>query len=435
MMNIHDIIAKKRDAMTLSDEEIRFFIDGFTSGTIADYQASALLMAIYLNGMDEHETAALTLAMADSGDRMDLSRINGITVDKHSSGGVGDKTTLIIAPIIAACGLTMVKMSGRGLGHTGGTLDKLESIPGFSVSISPEAAIEQARKIGLVIAGQTASLAPADKGLYALRDATETVGSIPLIASSIMSKKIASGADVLLLDVKVGDGAYMKTLDDARKLAVLMKASGEKCGIKTSVLLSDMNTPLGLCIGNSLEVAEAVSLLKTGRGDRELLRVCVAICTRLLLDAGIATTSEKAEAMVTEALKNGKALEKFRQLIKAQGGDDRFTDDLSLLPVSPTKATVPSPTSGYVSRIHCEEMGRISCFLGAGRIKKEDDIDHGAGIVLCKKTGDYVEAGEPLAEAYTGDVLKIQEAVRRISAAYEFSDAKPEYNDVVYDII
>lgn len=434
-MTINEIIAKKRDGLQLTKEELRFFIKNFSNGSIPDYQAAALLMAIYLNGMTPEETSLMTMEMADSGQHLDLSSIKNITVDKHSSGGVGDKTTLIIAPIIAACGLTIVKMSGRGLGHTGGTLDKLESIPGFNVNLTVSDALKQASEIGLVIAGQTSELAPADKGLYALRDVTETVSSIPLIASSIMSKKIASGADILVLDVKTGDGAFMKTTSDAEKLALLMQKSGNDAGIKTKAVISDMDRPLGYTVGNSLEVLEAVSVLKSGDGNSDLIKLCLTICGLMLEAANMAKDISDGITIAAKKLKDGSALEKLRQCILAQGGNDSFIDHPSMLPIGRHSIDIVSQNPGYVSRIHCEEIGKTACYLGAGRQKKEDDVDHGAGIVLKKKIGDPVNCGDILATAYFNAPPMSIDAEKRIKNAYEFSQKNINHTDIIRKII
>ena len=422
-MRMYDIIMNKRNGGVLSDEEIAFFIDGYTNGHIPDYQASALLMAIWFNGMNEHETAVLTDCMARSGDMVDLSAIPGIKVDKHSTGGVGDKTTLVIAPIVAACGVPVAKMSGRGLGHTGGTIDKLESIPGFRVSVEREQFFQIVRDAGLSVIGQTGNIAPADKKLYALRDVTATVDSLPLIASSIMSKKLAAGSNAIVLDVKTGSGAFMKTLDDSIGLAQAMVSIGERNGRRTIALITDMDLPLGHAIGNSLEVAESVATLK-GHGPADLTEVCLQLAANMLYLADKGTLDE-CRRLAGDALSSGAALEKLRAMVIAQGGDVSVIDDTSKFPQAPVTYEVKSPSDGYITHMETEKCGIASVALGAGRKSKEDDIDMSAGVVLVKKTGDKVTRGETIARLYTAKQSALPEAERLLLDAITFSDKQP----------
>lgn len=422
-MRMYDIIAKKRDGGTLTQEEIAFFVKGFTDGEIPDYQASALLMAIYLRGMTAEETAQLTAQMAHSGDTVDLSEIEGVKADKHSTGGVGDKTTLIVAPIAAACGVRMAKMSGRGLGHTGGTLDKLESIPGCSVTLTREAFFRQVNEIGLAVIGQTGNLAPADKKMYALRDVTATVSCVPLIASSIMSKKLASGADCILLDVKTGSGAFMKTLDDSIALAKAMVEIGEHNGRRTAALITDMDTPLGHSVGNSLEVAEAVETLR-GAGPADLTEVCLALAENLLWLAGKGSP-EACGAMARQALQSGAALQKLRQMVAAQGGDAAAIDNTAKLPAAAHTCDVLSARDGWIAATDTEGIGIAAVLLGAGRETKESALDLAAGIRLVKKAGDRVQKGDVLARLYANDAARFAAARERLRAALTFSDAPP----------
>ncbi len=397
-MHIVDLIAKKRDGYPLTKEEIEFIIQGYTKGKIPDYQISALLMAIYFENMNDEESTYLALAMRDSGDSIDLSEIPGIKVDKHSTGGVGDKVTLVLGPLLASLGVKFAKMSGRGLGHTGGTIDKLESIPGYQVVLEAEDFIEQVKKIGIAIVGQSGDVAPADKKLYALRDVTATVECIPLIASSIMSKKLASGADAIVLDVKVGHGAFMKTEADAVKLAKLMVEIGKLAGKKVTALLTGMDEPLGHKIGNALEVYEAIETLN-GEGPKDLVDVTVEIGAHLLLDAQIETDFEVAKVKLQEALQNGTAYEKFLELVEAQGGDLDRLDDPSLL-LSKNTVEVLSEKEGYVMDINALDIGKAAMRLGAGRETKEDTIDLDVGLDLHKKIGSYVKKGESIATLY-----------------------------------
>lgn len=399
-MRMVDIITKKRDGGRLSEEEIRFFINGITDDSVPDYQASALLMAIYFEGMDEEEQALLTEAMVDSGDRIDLSGIEGTLVDKHSTGGVGDTTTLILGPMVAACGVPVAKMSGRGLGHTGGTLDKLESIDGFHIELTEKQFADQVNSLKLAVIGQSGNLTPADKKLYALRDVTATVDSIPLIASSIMSKKIAAGADAIVLDVKTGEGAFMKTEEDARRLAEAMVGIGNAVGRKTMAVISDMSQPLGYAIGNALEVKEAIDTLK-GEGPEDLTRLCIELGSRMVVAGGKAGSIEEAEGMIQQVISDGSALALFRKFIEAQGGNPEIVDDPAKLPSASEIIEFKSETDGYIQSIGADDIGLAAMHLGAGRATKDEQIDLGVGIVLKKKVGDSVKKGEPLAEIHT----------------------------------
>ncbi len=398
-MRAVDIIIKKRNGEVLSKEEIAFMVNGYTKGEVEEYQMSAFAMAIYFKGMTDLETTYLTEAMLKTGDELDLSAIKGVKVDKHSTGGVGDKTSLVVGPIVASLGVKFAKMSGRGLGHTGGTLDKLESIPGFNIQISNEDFIKQVNKIGMAIVGQSANLALADKKLYSLRDVTGTVDSIPLIASSIMSKKLASGADVISLDVKVGSGAFMKNIESATKLAELMVQIGKNCGRSMTAILTNMDEPLGLAVGNSLEVIEAINTLK-GKGPKDFTDLCYIFSAHLLIDANLAKTEDEALEMVKESIKSGKALETFKEFVKAQGGNPAVVDDYSLFEQAKYEINVLATKSGYVSKIDALTVGNASCILGAGREKLTDSVDHAVGIVLAKKVGDKVSEGDVLATIY-----------------------------------
>ena len=408
-MRMYDIIKKKRDGGKLSAEEIDFFVNGYVSGEIPDYQVAALLMAIYFRKLDDEETLDLTLSIRDSGDTLDLSGIDGICVDKHSTGGVGDKTTLVVAPILAACGLKVAKMSGRGLGHTGGTIDKLEAIKGFKTSIPHDEFIKIVNQVGLAVVGQSGDLTPADKKIYALRDVTATVDNISLIVSSIMGKKLATGSKCLLLDVKVGSGAFMKTYSDAEKLARAMVDIGNAAGKKTAALITDMDIPLGRAVGNSIEVIEAIDTLK-GSGPEDLDALCREICAQLLVMSG--ERREIAVEKVNEALTSGKALGKLKEMIKAQGGDERFVDDTSLFPKAAYSLDVLSEKEGRFYGINAEQVGVASLILGAGRVKKEDDIDHAAGIFFHKKRGE-IKKGERICTLYSNnkESLKVAEEV------------------------
>ncbi|MDT9757044.1 pyrimidine-nucleoside phosphorylase [Heyndrickxia coagulans] len=398
-MRMIDIIEKKRNGGELATEEINFFVKGYTEGTIPDYQASALAMAIYFKDMSDREIADLTMAMIHSGETLDLSAIHGIKVDKHSTGGVGDTTTLVLAPLVAALGVPVAKMSGRGLGHTGGTIDKLESIQGFHVEITTDQFIDLVNREKVAIIGQTADLAPADKKLYALRDVTATVDSIPLIASSIMSKKIAAGADAIVLDVTTGAGAFMKNEEDAIRLAETMVRIGNHVGRKTMAVISDMSQPLGYAIGNALEVKEAIDTLK-GEGPDDLTELVLALGSQMVVLAGKATTLEEARNMLKEAIASGAGLAKFKKFVANQGGDPSVIDHPEKLPQAKYTIDLPAITSGYVSKMVADQIGVAAMMLGAGRATKEDKIDFAVGIVLRKKVGDRVEAGEPLATIY-----------------------------------
>lgn len=399
-MRMVDIIEKKRDGQELTTAEINFFIEGYTKGEIPDYQASALAMAIYFQDMNDRECADLTRAMVESGDTIDLSAIDGVKVDKHSTGGVGDTTTLILAPLVASLGVPVAKMSGRGLGHTGGTIDKLESIAGFHVELTREQFIDLVNRDKVAVIGQSGNLTPADKKLYALRDVTGTVNSIPLIASSIMSKKIAAGADAIVLDVKTGDGAFMKTQEDAEELAHAMVRIGNHVGRKTIAIISDMSQPLGFAIGNALEVKEAIETLQ-GKGPKDLTELVLTLGSQMVILAGKAKTSEEAKEMLLDAIHSGKALAKFKEFLANQGGDASIVDDLTKLPQAKYKIELPAKQSGYISRMVADEIGVASMILGAGRATKEDVIDLAVGLVLHKKVGDKVEEGESILTIYS----------------------------------
>ena len=417
-MRMFDIIAKKRDGGVLSREELEFAVMGFVNGQVPDYQMSALLMAIYLKGMTEKETAQLTDVMAHSGDMVDLSAISGIKADKHSTGGVGDKTTLVIAPIVAACGVKIAKMSGRGLGHTGGTVDKMEAVPGTQTAVDRERFFAQVNQIGISVIGQSGNLAPADKKMYALRDVTATIGCVPLIASSIMSKKLAAGSDCILLDVKTGNGAFMKTLDDSIELGKAMVSIGQHNGRKVAALITDMDTPLGHNIGNSLEVIESVEVLK-GHGPADLTEVCYQLAANMLYLAGKGSL-EECRRMAEEAVASGAAYEKLKQMFAAQGGDVSVLDDPDKFQKAKFSRPLIAAESGYLVRMNTEMVGNASVCLGAGRITKEDAIDFAAGIVLHKKTGDKVEQGECLATLYADHEEKFAAAEEMFRAALTF---------------
>lgn len=421
-MKIVDIIEKKRDGRELSFEEINYFIKNYCAGEIYDYQASAMLMAMFIKGLNSRETADLTESMASSGDRIDLSEIPGIKVDKHSTGGVGDKTTLVITPIAAACGVPVAKMSGRGLGHTGGTIDKLESIKGLRTALDSNEFIKNVKEIGIAVAGQTGNLAPADKKLYALRDVTGTISSIPLIASSIMSKKIASGADKILLDVKTGSGAFMKSLDDSIKLAKEMVSIGNHVGRKTVAVITDMDKPLGNAIGNALEVKEAIETLR-GNGPKDLETVCLELAARMLELAGLGTI-EKCREMAVGRIKDGSALKKLGEMAIRQGAEYVPWDSMALKQAAVVEAVV-SPFDGYISAMYSDMVGKASMLLGAGRETKESSIDYSAGIILHKKTGESVKKGDILAEFHTSSKEKLDEAEKVFFDACVQSDKAP----------
>lgn len=433
-MRMYDIIMKKRNGGELTKEEIYFFVDGYTKGEIPDYQASALMMAIYFQKMSQQETSALTMAMAQSGDTLDLTAIRGIKVDKHSTGGVGDKTSLALTPMVAACGVPVAKMSGRGLGHTGGTIDKLESFPGFTTALTTEQFIDNVNNIGIAIMGQTKDLAPADKKLYALRDVTATVDNLSLIASSIMSKKLAAGADAIVLDVKTGSGAFMKEEKDARALAEEMVRIGKSAGRKTIAVISDMDQPLGCAVGNALEVKEAIDTLN-GHGPADFVELCLTLGSQMLLAGGRAQTVNTARDMLQETIDTGSALKKLAQFVESQGGDSRAVYDTELLPKARIIQPVPAPTSGYVSHIVCDEVGICSLMLGGGRETKESEIDLSVGLILCKKVGDRVEAGEPLAMIHANDPEKAARAEERFLAACSISEIIVPKSPMIKDIL
>lgn len=422
-MRMVDLIAKKRDGQELTGKEIEWLVQGYTQGTIPDYQMSAWMMAVYLKGMTAQETAFLTAAMAKSGEELDLSAISGVKVDKHSTGGVGDKTTLIVGPIAAECGLCVAKMSGRGLGHTGGTLDKLESIPGLCVTMTQEQFLRQVNEIGLAVMGQSEHIAPADKKMYALRDVTATVSCIPLIASSIMSKKLAAGADCILLDVKVGSGAFMKTQREAEQLARCMVEIGRAHGKQTAALMTNMDVPLGACIGNSLEVEEAVDTL-LGKGPADLTHECLMLSARLLMLAGKGSLTECLQ-QAKSALESGKAFEKFLQMIRAQRGSTAHIEQGEPFLKAAHCIDVRSPKTGYLTHMDAEKIGLAAMLLGAGRETKESVIDHAAGIRLLKKTGQYAEKGEVLAKFYLNDISKQETAQETYLQALCFADHPP----------
>jgi pyrimidine-nucleoside phosphorylase len=430
-MRFVDVIARKRDGQALSREAIDLFTEGVTDGSIPDYQASALLMAIVLRGMTDEETAWLTDAMVRSGERVDLSDVPGVKVGKHSTGGVGDKVSIVLAPVVAACGVVVPKMSGRGLGHTGGTLDKLESIPGYRISLSIDEFKRQLRDIGTAIIGQTAALAPADKKLYALRDVTATVESIPLISASIMSKKLAEGSNALVLDVKCGDGAFMKTLPQARLLAESMVSIGRYAGVRTEAFITDMDAPLGHAIGNALEVIECLETLK-GRGPAELTAVVRQLAARMVA-LGAGAGEDEATARVNDALSSGKALARFAQLIERQGGDPRVVDDYSRLPSAPDRAQVIAPRSGYIVALRAEALGVASNLLGAGRARVGDPVDHAVGIVMRVGVGDEVRAGELLAELHHRGGRGIGDAIALCGRAIAIADGPPPRRAHVID--
>ena len=433
-MNILDIIAKKRDNEKLNKNEIEYFVKEYTMGNITDYQAAALVMAIYINGMDYEETTNLTIAMSESGDKVDLSSIGKCVVDKHSTGGVGDKITIILSPIISALGVPVAKMSGRGLGFTGGTADKLESIPEYRTEISEEEFIENVKNIGISLITQTKSIAPADKKIYALRDTISCVGSIPLIASSIMSKKIASGADKIVLDVTVGSGAFMKTKEEAEKLSNTMINIGKLSKKETICILTNMDEPLGYSVGNTLEIIEAIEFLK-GNMQEDVKNVILEIGAYMLKLSGKYENIEVAKSMILETIKNGKAFEKLVQLIKNQGGNieylyntEKFEKAKYILPIILDK-------SGYVEKINAEEIGRISCYLGAGRVKKEDKIDNAVGIILNKKVGDFVNKNEIIGYVHANDKEKAELGVKDVIKTYIISDNKIEKNDTIISVL
>ena len=432
-MTMYDIIDKKRHGKILSKEEIEYFVHGYVNGEIPDYQMSALLMAICCNGMEDEELTNLTIIMANSGDKLDLSPVNGITVDKHSTGGVGDKTTLIVAPMVAALGCKVAKMSGKGLGFTGGTIDKLEAIEGYNVNIPEEQFINQVNRIGIGLISASGNLTPADKKIYALRDVTATVESIPLIASSIMSKKIAAGSKCILLDVKMGSGAFMQNLEMATELAKKMVNIGKIAERNTMAIITNMDVPLGNNIGNILEVQESINVLK-GNGPEDLTNLCIELAACMLM---LCTNKEKEECLelAKNVIYNGKAFEKFRELVIAQGGTPDVIDNPEKFKKSQNIVKIESPKDGYINKMNTASIGRVSCILGAGRESKDDLIDYTAGIVLSKKTGDFVKTGDIIAELHTSNKEKIEEAKKLFLSSIEISMEKPEKKPMVYKII
>ena len=433
-MRMYDLIEKKREGGALTDEEIDFMITGYTKGDIPDYQMSAMMMAIYFQGMNDKETLKLTTAMRDSGDQLDLSAIEGRKVDKHSTGGVGDKTSIALTPLVASVGVKVAKMSGRGLGHTGGTIDKLESFDGFRVDISNEQFIKQVNTIGVSIMGQTKDLAPADKKLYALRDVTATVENISLIASSIMSKKLAAGADAIVLDVKTGSGAFMKNLDDARALAKAMVTIGKGAGRDMFAFITDMDEPLGCAVGNALEVKEAIDTLK-GKGPADFTELVLNLACRMVMLSGIETDEDKAMALLKENIANGKALDKLAEFVSAQGGDSRAVYDTDLLPKANNVYELKADKDGYITHINCEEVGIASLVLGGGRETLDSVIDLSVGIVLNKKCGDKVSAGDVLAYVHYNDDKKKEDSVKRLKDAYQIGDSYNKTKKVIIDKI
>ena len=428
-MSIYDIIMKKKRGGELTPEELDYLVCGYTDGSIPDYQMSAFLMAVCFRGMTDSECASLTVSMAKSGDMIDLSSLGENTVDKHSTGGVGDKTTLIIAPLVAAAGGKVAKMSGRGLGHTGGTVDKLESFPGYNTNLAPEDFFSQVEKIGVAVTGQTGNLAPADKKLYALRDVTATVDSIPLIASSIMSKKLAGGSNSIVLDVKVGSGAFMKTEREATLLAEQMKRIGELSGRRVSAIITDMDIPLGNAIGNSLEVKEAITVLRGG-GPCDLRAVCLELAAAML-SLSLSLSSADAMKLASKTLGSGAAYKKFIEWIGAQGGNTAYAENVELFEKARVERRVLSSENGYISSMDTEKIGGIAVALGAGRVTKEDAIDHSAGIVLHKKTGDEVKRGEPVATLYTSDEKKADEAEKEFLSLLKFTEVPVEKREII----
>lgn len=433
-MRMYDIIMKKRNGGELSKEEIDFFVEGYTKGEIPDYQVSSLMMAVYFQKMSERETYDLTMAMANSGDLLDLSAITGIKVDKHSTGGVGDKTSLALIPMVAACGIPVAKMSGRGLGHTGGTIDKLESFPGFTTTLTRQQFIDNVNSIGAAIMGQTADLAPADKKLYALRDVTATVDNMSLIASSIMSKKLAAGADAIVLDVKTGSGAFMKEEKDAKALAQEMVKIGKNAGRTTVAVISDMDQPLGFAVGNALEVKEAIETLK-GNGPKDFVELCMTLGSRMLIAGGVAADEKDAKEKLQTAIDEGSALKKLADFVKAQGGDPEAVYDTDLLPKASIIHDVVTTQAGYIGHIICDEVGICSLILGGGRETKDSEIDLSVGIVLNKKVGDRVEIGETLAVIHANDEGRLREAEKRFLAACRITSEAPAKTPFIKEII
>ena len=432
-MRFVDIINKKRNKQELTNEEIQFFVDGVTDGSLPDYQISALLMAIVLNDMNERETAYLAKAMMNSGDVIDLTSIEGIKSDKHSTGGVGDKTSMALGPMVAACGLKVAKMSGRGLGHTGGTLDKLESIKGFNCFLTEEQFKKQVQEVGLAIIGQTGDLVPADKKLYALRDVTGTVESIPLIASSIMSKKLASGSDTILLDVKYGEGAFMHTVEDATKLAEAMISIGNSLGRNTMAMITDMNQPLGNAIGNSIEIKEAIDTLK-GHGPKDFTELCMQAGEIMLMQGKVAKDKEEARKMLEEGISSGRAFELFKEMVKAQGGDVAMLDDTSLLPQAKFTTEIKSKENGNIKVLHSEQLGILAMQLGAGRATKEDDVNHAVGLEINCKRGDKVNVGDTICYVYHDEELT-EKWIEGLYDAFELTDEEVEPNPIIEKVL
>lgn len=433
-MRMYDLIMKKRKGEELTTEEINFFVDGFTKGEIPDYQASAMLMAIFFNKMNKRETADLTNAMVESGDKINLSSIKGIKVDKHSTGGVGDKTSICLTPLVASLGIPVAKMSGRGLGHTGGTIDKLETFKGFSVELTEEQFMENVNKINIAIMGQSGNLVPADKKLYALRDVTATVDNISLIAASIMCKKLASGADAIVLDVKTGDGAFMKTLDDSFALAQEMVEIGSAMNRETIGIISDMDEPLGYAVGNSLEVIEAIESLK-GRGPKDFINLCETLGAYMLVSSKIVSNYEDGLNRIREAINSGAALEKFKEFVANQGGNPAVAEDYSLLPQASHTVEIKSDKTGFIDKIEAEAVGVSAMILGAGRETKEDELDLSAGIILKKKVGDFVNEGDTLAVMHFNREEKFEDAKKRFKNAYIISEEKAEPKKLIYGVV
>lgn len=433
-MRMYDLIMKKRNGHELSEKEIRYMITEYTADRIPDYQMSAMMMAIYFQGMSEEETLYLTMAMAESGEMLDLSGIQGVKVDKHSTGGVGDKTSLALTPMVAACGVKIAKMSGRGLGHTGGTIDKLESFPGFSTGISTEEFIDHVNTIGISIMGQTKDLAPADKKLYALRDVTATVDQMSLIASSIMSKKLAAGADAIVLDVKTGSGAFMKTREDALALAKEMVQLGKNAGRKTIAVVSNMDQPLGNTVGNALEVREAIDTLN-GNGPRDFTELVMTLGSYMLLAGGKADKEETARRMLRQVVEDGSALRKLAEFVKAQGGDESYVYEPEKLPCAKIRKELLARVDGYIQKIVCDEVGICSLILGGGRETKESQIDLSVGIRLIQKVGKYVHKGDVLAEVFANDCQKLEEAMTRLQQAYHIGPDEAKEQNVILDVV
>ena len=432
-MRMYDLITKKKHGEELSEEEISLFVKEYTAGNIPDYQASAFFMAVYFKGMSPKETTAFTMAMSESGDMLDLSRFGDLTVDKHSTGGVGDKTTLIVAPIAASLGCKVAKMSGRGLGHTGGTVDKLESFPGYRTSLQPDEFLDQVEKVGICVIGQSGDLAPADKRFYALRDVTATVDSIPLITSSIMSKKLAAGSHSIVLDVKCGSGSFMKTPEDAERLACGMVEIGKRCGRNIAALITNMDTPLGHAIGNALEIKEAIDVLRC-KGPEDLTSVCIELATTMVR-LSKSVSEEEARALVTDSLQSGKALETMKIWIGAQGGDPSYIDSPDKFGDAEFSLSIRAKKDGYIERINAEQVGIASVVLGAGRSKKEDEIDHQAGIILSVKPGDRVSVGDVIATLYTNREQSLTDAAQMVSSVVEIGSNPQKKLPLIYKTV